>query len=85
MDQMFGPAVSDMLYVPEQLASRFLLLASHFRQHKVFVEVAIPETLVAISNGSENIEPFPVSFTIKCRFRRNKILEEGSYLSHMLL
>jgi hypothetical protein len=64
LDEFSGNACSDMFYLPEKLAGGFLSLASYFREKKVYVELAIPETLVTLSNGAENIESFPVSFTL---------------------
>jgi hypothetical protein len=62
----FGHMMTDLFYLPERLASKFLVLASYFRQKKVFVEVAVPQILVLINNGSDNMEAIGVRHSSFC-------------------
>lgn len=47
--------MTDALYIPERLAGRFVDLASYFRQKKVFTEIAVPQILGIINNGTDTI------------------------------
>jgi hypothetical protein len=60
LDRFFGAMMADFFYLPERLASKFIVLATYFRQKKVFVEVAIPQILGLINNGSSNVEAIKV-------------------------
>lgn len=54
--RFFSHAIPDVFYLPQRVAGKFLVLASYFRSHKLFVELALPQIIAIINNGTENFQ-----------------------------
>jgi hypothetical protein len=54
--RFYAHSTPDIFYLPHRLTSKFLVLATHFREGKLFVELALPQILGLINNGTDNIQ-----------------------------
>eukprot|EP00884_Botryococcus_braunii_P021244 jgi/Botrbrau1/7803/Bobra.0159s0231.1 len=54
--RFFSHATPDIFYLPERVAGEFLVLASYFRQAKLYVELALPQIIAIINNGTDNLQ-----------------------------